>query len=311
MTTRLSVCITTYNRAALLDSTLASLSSQTRQLDELIISDDCSPDNTAQVVEKWRTRFPQLLYNKNPRNFYMPGNLNAAVRMATGEYVANLHDADEFAPTLLEDWEKALDNHLSAGFVFCGVAGGQYEAKFNDGITIQSKGITLHNVSPITAGQEFFERFFLHRFSSIVWGTVMARRSAYDKLLPFDVTFGFVSDVDMWMRMCLYYDVAYVRKPLIILDHSPSKERGSGNFNWGWLDASRKMQEINIKRFYNEQPERLRREMRRHSKLVQWVYAQRILGRLRSCDWNGVKEGLGLCRNLGWPMKWAGRLARG
>jgi len=309
MTTRLSVCITTYNRAALLDRTLASLSSQTRQPDELIISDDCSPDNTTQVVEKWRTRFPQLLYNKNPRNLNMPGNLNAAMSMATGEYIANLHDADEFAPSLLEDWEKALDANVSAGMVFCGVAGGQPETKYNDGITVQSGGITLHNVAPITAGREFYEKYFLHRLSSIVWGTVMARRSAYDKLLPFDSAFGFVSDVDMWMRMCLYYDVAYVRKPLIILDHSPSKERGAGKLNWVWLDNGRKMQEVNIKRFYNDQPERMRREIRRHCQLVQWIYLRRMIGRVRHRDWNGVGEGLRLCRKLGWPLRLVGGLA--
>ena len=306
MTAKLSVCITAYNRATLLDRTLASLSSQTRQPDELIISDDCSPDNTTQIVEKWRTRFPQLRYNRNPRNLNMPGNLNAAMSMATGEYIANLHDADEFAPTLLEDWGKALDDYSSAGFVFCGVADGQHNTKFNDGITLQSDGIILHNVSPITLGREFFEKYFLHRLSSIIWGTVMARRSAYNMLLPFDPSFDFISDVDMWMRMCLHFDVAYVRKPLIMLygDHSPANWGQHGVFNWRALDLSRKIQEVNINRFYGEQPERLRREMHRHHRLVQWIYLKRILGRARDRDWNGVREGLGLCRNLDWPMKW-------
>lgn len=304
MSTRISVCLTTYNRAALLDRTLASLSSQTRQPDELIISDDSSPDNTTQVVEKWRTRFHQLSYNRNPQNLNMPGNLNAAISLATGEYIANLHDADEFEPTLLEEWEGALDAYPTAGFVFSGVVNRR-------GVDGATDDITLHDVLPFTPGRVFFEKYYLHRFSSIVWGTVMARRSAYEKLLPFDDAFGFVSDVDMWMRMCQHYDVAYVRKPLIILDHSASQERDSGKYNWGWLDASRRMQEINIKRFFNEQSERHIRELRWHSKVAQWIYAQRILGRIKSRDWNGVKEGLGLCRNLGWPMKWAGRLVRG
>lgn len=309
MNMKLSVCLTTYNRARALDRTLGSLSAQTRLPDELIVSDDCSPDDTLQVVARWKSRFPLLRYNRNACNLYMPGNLNVAIGMAQGDYIANLHDADEFAPSLLEDWEKALDDHPSAGFVFCGVAGWQPEKEYNDGIYVQSGGIILHNVAPITAGREFYESYFLHRVSSIVWGTVMARSLAYNKLLPFDSAFGFVSDVDMWLRMCLYYDVAYVRKPLIILDHSPSKEREAGKLNWEWLDNGRKIQEVNIKRFYNDQPERMRREIRRHRQLVQWIYLRRMIGRVRHRDWNAVREGLRLCRNLGWPLRLVGGLA--
>ena len=101
MNIKLSVCVTTYNRAQGLDRTLASLSAQTRLPDELIISDDCSPDDTAQVAARWKAKFPLLRYNCNPRNLNMPGNLNVAIGMAQGEYIANLHDADVFAPTFL------------------------------------------------------------------------------------------------------------------------------------------------------------------------------------------------------------------
>ena len=308
---KLSVCITTYNRDKLLDKTLESLSFQTRMPDELIISDNNSPDHTPSVVEKWRRQFQNVIYNRNARNLYMPGNLNAAIALASGEYIANLHDADEFAPSLLEDWESALNEYPSAGFVFCGVADGQHNTKFNDGITLQSDGITLHNVSPITSGREFFEKYFLHRLSSIVWGTVMARRSAYNMLLPFDPSFDFISDVDMWMRMCLHFDVAYVRKPLIMLygDHSPANWGQHGVFNWRALDLSRKMQDVNINRFYGEQPDRLRAELQRHYWIAQRVYLMRLLGRLKSLDWDGLRTGLRLCRNLHSPMKWVSGLA--
>jgi glycosyltransferase involved in cell wall biosynthesis len=308
MPAKLSVCITAYNRSPLLDLTLKSLAAQIRLPDELIISDDCSPDDPKHAVGKWSKHFPCLRYNRNQRNLGMPGNLNAAIALATGDYVANLHDADEFAPTLLKEWENALDKYPSAGFVFCGVAAGPHQTKFSDGITLQSDGIILHNVSPITAGHAFFEKYFLHRLSSIVWGTVMARRSAYDRLLPFDNRFGFISDVDMWMRMCLHYDVAYVRKPLIKLDddHSPAKWGSRGIFNWRALDLSRKIQEASIHRFFGDQPKRLRAELQRHHRVVQRIYAMRMLGCLRRSDWDGFKGSLRLCSNLHWPLKWLG-----
>lgn len=302
MKRKVSVCVTTYNRASLLDRTLQSLAAQTRQPDELIVSDDCSPDDTPQVVEKWQKRFPRLCYNRNPRNLSMPGNLNAAVSLATGEYIANLHDADEFDPTLLEKWERALDTYPGAGFVFCGIGGWPHATEFGN-------GIVLHDVPPLTPGRVFFEKYLLHKLTSIVWGTVMARRAAYAELLPFDATYGFVSDVDMWMRMCLKYDVAYVREPLIILDHSPTKERKPGSFNWKWLDNARRIQVANIQRFYGGQPNRLRHELARHRSVVQQVYLRKLLGRIRRRDWAGLREGLVACRNLDLPLRLLGVLA--
>ena len=293
MPIKLSACITSYKRADLLDRTLESLAAQTRLPDELIVSDDASPDDPVQIVDNWRHRFPQVRYNRNPHNLNMPGNLNVAVGLACGEYVANLHHGDVFAPSLLEAWERAFDQYPTAGFVFCGLAGWHVRRRYTD-------GIILHDVAPFTPGREFFETHFLHQFSSIVWGTVMARRSAYARLMPFDGAFEFISDVDMWMRMCLHQDVAYIREPLIVLDgdHSPAKWGQPGLFNWRLLALSCRIQEVNIGRFFAGEPDRLRAELRRHHRAVPRVYAARMLGRLRSLDWDGLREGVRSYRDL-------------
>lgn len=283
---KLSVCVTTYNRAPLLDHTLASLAAQTRQPDELIVSDNCSEDGTAAVAEKWRSAFAKFVYRRNAVNLSMPGNLNACVSAAGGEYIANLHDADLFDPTLLQKWEAALDRHPSAGFVFCGVSTGETTdaresnprvVRLNRSTVLHRypRGIVyLHDVEPITPGREFFERHLLHATYSIVWGTVMARRDTYRKLLPFDSQFGFVSDVDMWMRACRHFDVAYVREPLIHLDDSPTPWRG---FDWNRVEAVRRMQRLNIERFYGDSPERLARELTRHAWVFRRWYVRKIV----------------------------------
>jgi glycosyltransferase involved in cell wall biosynthesis len=290
--TKLSVCLTTYNRAALLPKSLDSLLAQTRQPDELIISDDCSQDDTPAVVERYRNKFPNLKYHRNSKNLYMPGNLNAAIQMCTGEYVANLHDADEYAPTLLEDWERSLDRYTSAGFVFCGSV---VQRRNGTGFT---KHFELYDVDPLTPGRRFYEQHFLHRYSSIVWGTVMGRRNAYDQLLPFNPLYGFVSDVDMWIRMCLAHDVAYVRKPLMRLDASPTSER---KFSWPRIDTLRLMQLNNIQRFFADDPNRLNRELWRHKIITQGYYLRRFMGRLRWRDTAAIKEGFKLNQHI-WAL---------
>ncbi len=282
---KLSVCITAYSREKGLFRTLKSLSEQTRPPDEVIVSDDCSPDDPKDVVRQWSGSFRNFHYNRNRQNLNMPGNLNLAISLARGTYIANLHDADEFDPTLLEKWEHALDVYTTAGFVFSGVG------------TIPQTGcinrVDLHPVPPFMKGIEFFEKHILHRFSSYVWGTVMARRTAYEELLPFDAKYGPYSDVDMWTRMCINHDVAYVREPLILLDNSPSTWR---NFNWQRIEIIRQMQRNNIRRFYANTPERFSFEMKRHNKVLIREYLRRILGRIRHGDIDGVLEGISLLR---------------
>ena len=299
MRPKLSICLTTYNRAALLDRTLETLAKQPRPPDELIVSDDCSTDRTAEIATKWKGAFREFVYRRNEWNLNMPGNLNATIAVASGEYIANLHDGDLYAPSLLEEWERALDAHPTAGFVFCGLACWPVR-------TSHGGGVLLFDVAPFTPGQEFFERHFLGRVGSIVWGTVMARRSAYEELLPFDPAFGFVSDVDMWMRMCAGYDVAYVDKPLIFLDHSPSAERVLGVFNWKPVETVRRIHQTNIERMFAGDAARIARETRRLEWMMQRFVAARLLGRVRRRDWSGLKQGLAIASRLESPLRWIG-----
>ncbi|MDQ3814797.1 MAG: glycosyltransferase family 2 protein [Armatimonadota bacterium] len=299
MSIKLSVCITAYNRTALLDRTLQCLADQTRQPDEVIVSDDCSPDDPIQMIEKWRGRFPRFVYNRNERNLHMPGNLNVAVGLATGEYIANLHDADELDPTLLEKWEYALDAYPGAGFVFCDM----------------SHCTLLHlSPDPLTPGRIFYEKYLRPYYGCLVWGTVMARRAAYEKLLPFDPAYSIISDVDMWMRMCLHYDVAYVAERLMTPDYSPQtyhQPRLSGQFRWHKVESAWKLRRANIYRFYGDQPGRLRRELARHHLAVQRHYLRILFGRVWHREWALFREGLASCRHVGWPLRILGGFSHG
>ena len=300
MALKLSVVLTTYRRAPLLDRTLASIAAQTRLPDELIVSDDCSPDDTVGVVAGWRERLPGLVYLRNETNLNMPGNLNAALRATAGTYVANLHDGDEYDPTLLEKWERALDGNPTAGMVFCGLGGWPAATK-------QGGGVLLHDFAPFTEGRLFFERHLLHEVGCPIWGTVMARRSAYETLLPFDARFGFLADVDMWMRMCLDHDMAYVNEPLIRLDHSPSDQRKMGSYNWQWLEWARQIHVANIERFFAADPVRRARELETHRRVFQRFCAARLVGRILHGDIVGLRGGLAMIRHLDSPLGWVGR----
>jgi hypothetical protein len=64
--------------------------------------------------------------------------------------------------------------------------------------------------------------------------------------------------------------------------------------NWRWIDVARRMQLVNLQRFFGNDAARLAREYRVHRWVTRGIFARRLAGRLRSFDRVGVREGLRL-----------------
>ncbi len=284
-----SVCLTTYRRAHLLGRTIESILGQDFGDFELIISDNASPDGTEEVCRDYARRDGRIRYSRNPTNLGMPGNLNAAIALARAPLIANLHDGDLFSPALLSSWKQALDRHPDAAFTFC-----QMER-------LDAQGRTAGVLAP-----DFPERLEArqlvalmlsrkHCFSSPVWGTVMARRSAYLRAGPFDEYHSFFADVAMWMRLNLHAPVVYVREPLIRL-HKGESDLPYAYVNWYLARVTSNIYEQASDAFHAPDPvamARARAEQRR-------LRRSRSLVALGSCLRRGrldlLEEGLAVCR---------------
>ncbi len=205
----ISVCLVTYNRAGVLAATIDGILRQTHERFELIIADDCSPDDTENLCRDYMRRDSRIRYFRNSSNLSMPGNLNKAIGCASAEYIAQLHDGDVFRQDLLEQWLAALLRHPSTAFVF-----NQYGVLDSDG---RDTGCVHKNYSSdLVPGRKLFADI-VQKGSSPVHGSAMVRRSAYREVGLYDPAFGILSDVDMWMRLASKYDAAYVTEPLILL----------------------------------------------------------------------------------------------
>ncbi len=75
-----SIIVVTYRRPHLLGQTIESLLVQTYGDFELLISDDCSDDETLSVCEKYAATDNRIRICTNLKNLGMPGNLNAAIK---------------------------------------------------------------------------------------------------------------------------------------------------------------------------------------------------------------------------------------
>lgn len=202
-----TICLTAWNRPHLMPATLDSLLNQTFRDFELIVSDDSTSDDTGRVCEAYAARDRRIRYFRNTTTLGMPGNLNAAISRASGAFIANLHDGDVFRSDLIEKWRVALLSVPTAAFAF-----NAYEVADARGASRVAK-LPLNGQVP----QGAIARNFFDSMTCCVWGTVMARASAYERSGLFDQGYGFISDVDMWLRLARHYDVTYVPEPLIRL----------------------------------------------------------------------------------------------
>jgi glycosyltransferase involved in cell wall biosynthesis len=117
---RVSVIVPNYNHAPYLERRFDSIFAQTYQDFELIILDDCSTDNSREVLEKYRNhpKVSQVVYNeKNSGSTFK--QWNKGVAMAKGEYIWIAESDDEAESEFLETLVSELAENPNVGIAYC------------------------------------------------------------------------------------------------------------------------------------------------------------------------------------------------
>ncbi len=112
MTPKVSVIIPNYNHAPYLKERIDSVLNQTYQDFEVIILDDCSPDNSADIIESYRDKehVTHIIINeKNSGNTFL--QWAKGITLAKGEYIWVAESDDVAEPQLLEILIGEMEQH--------------------------------------------------------------------------------------------------------------------------------------------------------------------------------------------------------
>lgn len=112
---KVSVCIPTFNRSTLLPFAITSVLQQTYSDFEVIVCDDGSTDDTAQVMAYFTD--PRVRYIRHAQNIGKSNNMRSGFAAATGEYFIKFDDDDRLTPNFLADTVHVLINHPAVDFV--------------------------------------------------------------------------------------------------------------------------------------------------------------------------------------------------
>lgn len=117
-----SVVVVTYNSGKTVLDTLESILVQTYQNIELIISDDCSLDNTVDVCREWiadhRSRFTDIKLLLAEKNQGVCVNANRGRFASNGEWMKGIAGDDILLPNCVKDNVDYVLTHPDAVFIF-------------------------------------------------------------------------------------------------------------------------------------------------------------------------------------------------
>ena len=221
---KVSVILTSFNHAKYICEAIDSVLNQTFTDFELIIVDDCSSDDSWHLINQYsdlRIRAFRSEVNKGP----VEGVNKAISEVVTGEYIAIHHSDDVWELDKLERQVAFLDANLEIGAVFTNAL-----AIAEDGSPLADAKHFYANIfeQPNRTRQEWL-RFFFSIGNALCHPSVLIRKSCYEDCGLYRYGFAQVADFDMWIRLCMKYEIHVMSEKLVRYRVRDNEANTSGN----------------------------------------------------------------------------------
>ena len=243
---------------------------------ELIISDNASEDGTGAVVRSMND--VRIRYVRNSHNLGHRENWNRCLALAHGDYITILPDDDLMMPDNLAVKVDALSRRPSIGLVHS-----KYHLIDAEGRIVKYNTNEGHRdertADASEDGQDVLEAMLLS--SNIINApTVLFRRECYERLGGFTNRLGLAFDWEYWMRIAVYYDVAFLARPLVNWRiHSGSLTTQNIHTDGNLLTTRALREELAAKRLIVKNHLHAIRDVRNLKKRVQHERISRIVKR--------------------------------
>ena len=218
---KVSVVITNYNYGRFLERRLRSVLEQTYRDFEVIYLDDCSTDNSEEVLAQFLND-PRIRVVRNTVNGGSAfKQLNKGARLTQGEYLW-VAEADDYTKTdFLETMVPVLDAHPSVGLAYC-----QSLAVDEHDTVLGSMTEYTDELDPerwkhdyVNDGRDECRRYLLFKNTIPNTSAVLFRRKTLEEAGYADETLTLASDHLTYVNMLLISDIAFVARPLNYFRH--------------------------------------------------------------------------------------------
>ncbi len=201
-----SIIMASYNHADYIEEAVESVIQQDFNSWELIIVDDASTDQTAEVLELYKNN-PKIhiFYSKVNRKIH---SRNFAAAEAKGKYLAFLNSDDLFLPEKLKSQVDHLENHPECGVVFSHV-----------GIIDQnSRRLASHSLEKLFAPQNRqrheWLRYFFEFGNCLCISSAMIDAELFNTIGKFNPLMVQLADLELWTKACFRKEIHVESKML-------------------------------------------------------------------------------------------------
>jgi glycosyltransferase involved in cell wall biosynthesis len=205
----IDVVIPAYNAGRYIQQTLESITLQGNLVHSIIVVNDGSTDQTAEVVETFTKQHPHLRIKLiNQANAGLANARHTGINTATTPYIALL-DADDI--WLKNKLERQLEVFNSSSDPRLGVVYTGYELIDENSLLIANeKGI----IKPRARG-DVSSKLLTGNFISGSGSSVLIKSSVFKEVGLFDESLRASEDWDMWLRIAQQFHFDFVDSPLV------------------------------------------------------------------------------------------------
>lgn len=212
-----SICIPTYNGEDYLGQTLDSILAQQTSLKfDIIISDDCSSDDTLKIAYEYQEKHPQVKVFKNDKNLGMDLNFTNSVLKSTAKYVWLCGQDDILKPGTFLKIEHALSKYPEINLIY-------YNYRFfNDDLTIEidSPRVNLESDMFFNSPTDYFQK--VDHPPSFLPATFM-KREYWNEVDSTKYHNTYYVQMGVWMESMIKGNILVISSPDYVICRIPDK----------------------------------------------------------------------------------------
>ena len=202
MAPAVSVVLPTYNRAAVLGRAIRSVLAQTYEDFELIVVDDASTDDTAEVIQSLGD--PRLRYLRHEVNKGGAAARNTGIAAASGDFIAFQDSDDEWLPDKLARQVSCMEPvTASIGAVYCAMTRREGEQM------VRIPGPHIARCDGDLSSALLYENF-------IGTPTLLVRRECLNRIGLFWPDLPRFQDWELVIRLARSYSIRFIAEPLVL-----------------------------------------------------------------------------------------------
>lgn len=225
MSKKVSIILPVYNGAKCVSNSIDSVLAQTYENFELVVVNDCSTDNTLDILNEYAKKDSRVKVFTNEENKKLPRTLNAGFEKATGEYLTWTSDDNMYRPEAIAEMVQFLDENPEVGLVYCDM-------------TVRNElGDDIKEEVKVAAPVKDL------RLRSICGACFMYRSEVAAKAGEYDPDLFLAEDYEYWIRISKIATIAPLHKDLYI--YRLQGQSLTGSLKWERIKAQ-KYKAINL-----------------------------------------------------------------